>query len=81
MFGRGHTYTQEQRLHHLNRSLSNQTPTPEQVNRIELIRDVAQALGVAIIESTPEGREQGTAITRLEESVMWAVKAIVLEET
>lgn len=80
MFGRGHTYTQEQHLARLNRSLTNQTPTPEQINSIELLRSVAQALGVAIIENTPEGREQACAITKLEEVVMWGVKAIVMEE-
>lgn len=80
MFGRGHTYTQEQQLAKLNRSLTNQTPTQEQVNSIELLRDVAQALGVAIIEHTPSSREQSLAITKLEEVVMWGVKAIVMEE-
>lgn len=80
MFGKAHTYTQEQRLARLNRSLTNQTPTLEQVNRIELLRDVAQAFGVAVIENTPESREQSLAITKLEESLMWAIKAIVLEE-
>lgn len=79
MYGKAHTYTQEQRLKRLNRSLTNHTPTPEQVNRIELLRDVAQAFGVAVIENTPESREQSLAITNLEESLMWAIKAIVLE--
>lgn len=81
MFGRGHTYTQEQHLARLNRSLTNQRPTEEQINRIELLRACGQALGVAIIENTPESREQACAITKLEEAVMWAVKAVVMEET
>ncbi len=29
-----HTYSQEQQLHHLRRSLTNHRPDPEQINRI-----------------------------------------------
>ena len=77
---RPHTYTQEQQLHHLRRSLTNHSPDQEQVNRIELVRDLAYGFGVVVIENTPQSRAQSIALTKLEEAVMWAVKAIVLEE-
>lgn len=78
---RPHTYTEEQQLDHLRASLTNHTPSPEQINRIEKLREIGHAYGVSIIEDTPQSRAQSIALTKLEESVMWAVKAIVLEET
>lgn len=75
-----HTYTQEQQLHHLRRSLTNHPPDAEQINRIEKVREVGFAFGVSIVEDTPSSRAQSIALTKLEEAVMWAVKAIVLEE-
>lgn len=41
--------------------------------RIDLIKEQAASL-CATIESLPESRERAIAITKLEESVMWAVK-------
>jgi hypothetical protein len=75
-----HTYEQAQKIDQIHRSLTNQPPTPEQIERIELLRQVGKTLGTAIVEQTPASREQSLAITKLEECVMWAVKAIVLED-
>jgi hypothetical protein len=63
----------------VHRSLTNITPDLNQVARIERIRVEAKALVVAIVASTPPGREQSLALTHLEETVMWAVKAVVME--
>lgn len=79
MFGRGHTYTQEQQLDHLNRALSTTELTPEQVNRLDVMDACGKALGVHIIEQTGQSREQHTALTRLEECLMWARQAILME--
>lgn len=75
-----HTYEQAAKIAQIDRSLTNQPPTAEQIERIELLRRVGKTLGTAIVEQTPTSREQSLAITKLEECVMWAVKAIVLEE-
>jgi hypothetical protein len=75
-----HTYNQEVRLRDLRLSLTNHTPTPEQINRIERLREIAYVYGVAVVEDAPSSRAQAIALTKLEESVMWAVKAIVLED-
>ena len=64
----------------IERSLTNQSPTEEMVNRIERLREVGKLLGEGIILHTEPSREQSLALTHLEETVMWAVKAIVLEE-
>lgn len=55
-------------------------PKEGQPLRYESIRDQARALAQHIVDSTPEGREQSNAITRLEESVMWANAAIARGE-
>jgi hypothetical protein len=65
----------------LERSLTNQTPTPEAVARIEAIREHAKALGRVICDECPDSREKSLALTHLEETTMWAVKSIVLEGT
>ena len=64
----------------LARSLTNQPPTEEQIRRIESIRQVAREFGSWIVDSCEDTRERSLALTHLEETVMWAVKAIVLEE-
>lgn len=63
----------------LARSLTNQTPTAEQVERIEAIRTAARDLGAEVLERCPFSRERSLALTHLEETTMWAVKAVVLE--
>lgn len=61
------------------RSLTNITPGAAQIRRIELLRDAAKQLAAEVVDLCPMGREQSLAITHLEETVMWAVKSIVLE--
>lgn len=72
---------QREQLHfRVRRSLTNVTPTVEQINRIERVREAAKLLGMEIVDLCPLGREQSLALTHLEDAAMWAVKAIVLEE-
>lgn len=61
------------------RSLTNITPTPRQVDTIEALRESAKALGRRLTLDVPPSRETSLAITKLEECVMWGVKAILLE--
>lgn len=63
----------------LERSLTNVTPTPEQIDRIEALREAGKHYARAIDGYTKPSREQSLAATHLEDSVMWAVKSIVLE--
>lgn len=64
----------------LQRSLTNITPTDVQVIRIEHLRQVAKSLGTEITMGIQPGRERSLAVTKLEECVMWAVKAILMED-
>lgn len=47
-------------------------PKPGQPVRYEQIRESARVLAHTIVELVPPGREQSTALTRLEEAVMHA---------
>jgi hypothetical protein len=69
----------EHRFEELQRSLTNVTPTPEQIERIETIRAAAKVLGLSICRNAPNSRERSLALTHLEDCAMWAVKSIVLE--
>jgi len=61
-------------------SMTNHTPSPEQVERIEALRDAGKVLAWDIANSCPLSRERSIAATHLEDCIMWAVKSIVLEQ-
>lgn len=52
----------------------------EQFKRVCDIQNQFMALAQVILESTPVGREQSLALTKLEEACMFAVKAISRED-
>ena len=62
----------------LERSLTNHTPDADTIADIEGLRDSAKELGKAIFAVCPPSRERSLAVTHLEETVMWAVKSMVL---
>lgn len=65
----------------LERSLTNHPPTSDQtVGRMEHLRAAAKGFGLALLATVPEGRERSLAVTKLEESVMWAMKGIALNQ-
>lgn len=55
-------------------------PKPGQPERYGAIRDAAKAFAELINTKTPASREQSLALTKLEESVMWANAAIARNE-
>lgn len=65
-------------INRLNRSLTNQSPNETQIAAIEEIREVGRKLAEAIVWESNPSREQSLALTKLEETVMWAVKGVVL---
>ena len=66
------------RFEMLAKSLTNHTPEQDAILLIEGVRETAKGLGLLIISSCPDGRERSLALTHLEETVMWAVKSLVL---
>lgn len=55
-------------------------PKPDQLPRYEELRDKARELAHLLTLITPAGRYQSLAITHLENSIMWANKAIACDE-
>lgn len=53
-----------------------QTPTEDHVKKIQEVRNAYKAL-YEVLMTLPESRERALAITKLEESSMWANKGIV----
>lgn len=47
-------------------------PTPEKQEHYVLLRGMAKELAEVIADLVPEGREQSTALSKLEEAIFWA---------
>lgn len=71
--------TLEEKIDDLKRSMTNHKPDDEQLKRIEAIREYYKNTGEAILKNCPQSRNSRLAITALEESLMRAVRSIVLE--
>ena len=71
----------EEKIKYITKSLTNIKPSNEQINLIESFRSKYKTLAIDIIEQSREqSREQSLALTKLEESMMWLVKSIVLHD-
>ena len=75
-----YTNTTEQ-LNQVQRSFTYQPPKDDQPARYVILREHAKAFAHLLLEFVPPSRERSVALTRLEESVMWANKAIAVNET
>jgi len=62
------------------KSFSHQQPTSEQLKRIEHIRLSYKLLLDDICKTCKDSRERNIALSNLENSLMYAVKSIVLED-
>lgn len=60
-------------------SFTYRTPTDDQVERFQIIRESAKLLATTIVENSPSSAERTKALRDLEQAVMWAEKAIVRE--
>lgn len=56
-----------------------QSPTPEQLEKIAQIRE-AYKIARESFASLPASRESSLALTNLEQSLMWANKAVIFTE-
>jgi hypothetical protein len=65
-------------LEYMQRSLTNVRPSDPVIEKIERLRETAKAYATSIFEWVPESAERTLACRALEESVMWAVKAMCL---
>jgi hypothetical protein len=70
----------DKRIMEIQDSMTNHTPDQNAINRIETIRKGYKSLIVDICYNSPESEQQKEGIKRLEESLMWVVKSIVLDK-
>jgi hypothetical protein len=61
-------------------SFTYHAPKDTQQERYVRLRDKAKELALMFLEDVPNSREQSLAITKLEESIMWANKGIACNE-
>lgn len=77
----GDTGTAQARaLQQAERAFTYHPPKEDQGARYVALRDAAKAYAELIVAYTPTGREQALAMTKLEETVMWANAAIARGE-
>lgn len=73
--------TEQARTEAIVSSLVNHPPVDDRiVQRFEVIRGAAIELAHEILLQAPNCRERSTALSRLEETVMWSIKAIALHQ-
>lgn len=72
--------TKYERIDAIERSLTNHTPSADAIEQIESIRRTGKSLARVVIGQTETSRESSLALTKIEEAVMWAAKAVILDE-
>lgn len=73
-------YTDSFVTQEIEKSFTYHRPNDSQIPRYEVLRQASKNLALLITELVPPGRERSTAITKLEESTMWANKGIACGE-
>jgi hypothetical protein len=61
----------------ITRRFSHHSPDPKGVERMRALRNCGKLLGEMMVELCPASRELAVAVTKLEETIMWANAAIV----
>lgn len=55
-------------------------PSPEGVDKITHLRQAFSRVHDIVLELAPESRERSVALTNLETTAMWAIKAVVCND-
>lgn len=63
-------------LERIEKDFTYHPPQGDQAARYEKMRATAKEFAQLIVQLTPDGRERSVALTKLEESIMWANAAI-----
>lgn len=64
----------------IERSFTYHPPTHDQASRYTQLRAAAKQLAELIDENCPDSREKSSALTKLQESIMWANASIACNE-
>lgn len=75
-----HPQTNQERRDVFANSTRHHTPSDEAVRDIAWLRTQATRYGNWIISYTKPSREASLALTHLEDSLMWAIKARILQD-
>lgn len=65
----------------LDRVYTYHPPFGTQFGRYVVIREAGKTLASIVTQLTPPSREQSTALTKIQEAMMWANAAIAIHET
>ena len=65
---------------HVQASMTHHTPSPEDGEKIGMLRGDFQYVARAINQFVPDGRAKSIAYTKLEEALMWATKGIAIPD-
>jgi len=68
--------TTEELHNRIEHDFTNHAPSPEAVDAIERLRESFKATAHAVIDLTPQSREQSLALTSIETGLMQAVAAV-----
>lgn len=64
----------------MNKTFAYHKPSPEGLTKIAALRNLFSSVHDSIVETSPKSREQSVALTKLEETAMWAIKAVVCND-
>lgn len=65
---------------HIDKPFAYHKPSADGFKRITRLREVFSVVKQAIETTCPESRQRSVAITELETSAMWAIKAVVFND-
>jgi len=68
------------KVEQIHKSFTYHKPMESQIPKYETLRETGKTLALKICDLVPPGREQSTAIAKLEEAIMWANKGIACGE-
>lgn len=63
----------------ITKEMTNKTPDEDQIRRIEKLREIYKEVAMAMCVHCKDGRHTRIAVTELQSSLHWAVKAIIFE--
>lgn len=64
----------------INKTYAYHKPSPSGIRDIQELRQMFSAVHDRILRLTPISREQSVALTNLESTAMWAIKAVVCND-
>lgn len=64
----------------MNKTYAYHKPSAAGLEKVAVLRKLFSSVHDQIVELSPKSREQSVALTKLEETAMWAIKAVVCND-